>query len=519
MPPPLPSSSTFGRQTLDALPFVESPTETSLPDLPRAPYPGRLSVFRRDSVLPGPETRRRWSVAGALMDEGVSDEFIVEEVETMRRLRREWRSSATGLSSDVSHSGYHDAASPDMPEKLWIPSLPEDFFDGIETGEDWDEYEDILSVFGGPTDHGVSSQSNGIHVPFPSPERILTPWSTTRRTLLVIRELLKTERAYLASLRQLLSASCTPAPPALMLTYARELETVSAALLESFMDDMTVWGVAKAFLVVFAGHSADDIDNSHGHVQLGTSDENGGDGEKAFSRWTAVVGQWFSSSREHTAKENIPPAKITKQIPRLPSSRKQNKSKAPVFTLGGSASSSIEDLDETPSPSSLQAPVLPPPISCKKDHIAKSLKSTWRRSMPTTPTLTAPVTPSAAQTPLSLSNSTASLTSLLNKLKGKEEEPRTMNRKKLTPMRDLAILPTQRVVRYVLLYRGLFSLPSWPCLEPEHIILDLLAQTPQSSAVYPLIQRATETSLRVARQCDRAQDNAAFLLHHQAPST
>lgn len=64
--------------------------------------------------------------------------------------------------------------------------------------------------------------------------------------------------------------------------------------------------------------------------------------------------------------------------------------------------------------------------------------------------------------------------------------------RKLT-VRDLAIQPTQRVMRYVMLYR------------------DLLAHTPQSSPSRPLVECALEAAQRIAQKCDLAQDHAAFL--------
>ncbi|KJA30000.1 hypothetical protein HYPSUDRAFT_196291 [Hypholoma sublateritium FD-334 SS-4] len=60
-------------------------------------------------------------------------------------------------------------------------------------------------------------------------------------------------------------------------------------------------------------------------------------------------------------------------------------------------------------------------------------------------------------------------------------------------VRDLAILPTQRVTRYVLLYR------------------DLLAHTPPASPARVFVERAVAAAGRIAEKCDRAQGNAAFI--------
>ncbi|KDQ31181.1 hypothetical protein PLEOSDRAFT_1070436 [Pleurotus ostreatus PC15] len=65
--------------------------------------------------------------------------------------------------------------------------------------------------------------------------------------------------------------------------------------------------------------------------------------------------------------------------------------------------------------------------------------------------------------------------------------------RKLPTVRDLAILPTQRVMRYVLLFR------------------DLLAHIPTTSPSRAIVQKAVDAAVRVAEKCDRAQGNAAFL--------
>ncbi|KII93626.1 hypothetical protein PLICRDRAFT_152535 [Plicaturopsis crispa FD-325 SS-3] len=60
-------------------------------------------------------------------------------------------------------------------------------------------------------------------------------------------------------------------------------------------------------------------------------------------------------------------------------------------------------------------------------------------------------------------------------------------------VRELAIQPTQRIMRYVLLYR------------------DLLKHTPPNSPSRALVEDALGAALRIAQKCDRAQGNAAFL--------
>ncbi|KAF9270695.1 hypothetical protein L218DRAFT_993263 [Marasmius fiardii PR-910] len=66
--------------------------------------------------------------------------------------------------------------------------------------------------------------------------------------------------------------------------------------------------------------------------------------------------------------------------------------------------------------------------------------------------------------------------------------------KRIYSVRDLAILPVQRVTRYALLYR------------------DLLNHTPMTSPCRPILERAVEISQRIAQKCDKAQGNAQILL-------
>jgi len=76
-------------------------------------------------------------------------------------------------------------------------------------------------------------------------------------------------------------------------------------------------------------------------------------------------------------------------------------------------------------------------------------------------------------------------------------------------VRDLAIQPTQRVMRYVLLYRGMFySHSTISCSKSCGI--DLLESTPLTSPSRALVERALEAATRIANKCDHAQGNAAF---------
>ncbi|KAJ7204358.1 hypothetical protein GGX14DRAFT_460160 [Mycena pura] len=77
-------------------------------------------------------------------------------------------------------------------------------------------------------------------------------------------------------------------------------------------------------------------------------------------------------------------------------------------------------------------------------------------------------------------------------LSRKNSDPPKTSRS-LPSVRDLAILPTQRVMRYALLFR------------------DLLANVPASSPSYSSVKRALQAAITLAQKSDRAQGNAAFL--------
>jgi hypothetical protein len=64
--------------------------------------------------------------------------------------------------------------------------------------------------------------------------------------------------------------------------------------------------------------------------------------------------------------------------------------------------------------------------------------------------------------------------------------------RKIHSVRELGILPVQRVTRYGLLYR------------------DLLKCTPETSPSRPLLEKASEAAVRIAAKCDSAQKNAEF---------
>jgi hypothetical protein len=86
------------------------------------------------------------------------------------------------------------------------------------------------------------------------------------------------------------------------------------------------------------------------------------------------------------------------------------------------------------------------------------------------------------------------------------------SQEKIPTARDLAILPTQRVTRFVLLFRGsLFTFFDSEIVISDVLFTDLLNHTPENSPTRPLVERALQGAIRIAEKCDRAQGNAAFL--------
>ncbi|KAF8974269.1 hypothetical protein BDZ97DRAFT_1772741 [Flammula alnicola] len=130
-----------------------------------------------------------------------------------------------------------------------------------------------------------------------------------------------------------------------------------------------------------------------------------------------------------------------------------------------------------------------PPVSPLKRTV-----STWRKSMPSIPSLG--LGPGAGDSHAGGWKREDELRQVeASKRDGHGSTSPTVGKpvRKHT-VRELAILPTQRVMRYVLLYR------------------DLLAHTPSSSNSRVFVERAVEAACRIADKCDCAQGNAAFIV-------
>ncbi|KAJ6469613.1 hypothetical protein C8R47DRAFT_794104 [Mycena vitilis] len=283
---------------------------------------------------------RRWSLATAITSDEISDEMFVDEVEKMRTRGKFWES--------VKSSG------PSPQPKHTLPRLSDP----------------LLSA----------------------------TWQTARRTLLICRELIRTERNYLASLCVLVSNGTVTPAPSLMLTYVPALLQASEDLLLKMEGNPSAQGVAEAFV--------------EGSSAL----------ENALVAWCGVSGSFF------TEKQIVRERAVSSRVPR-----------------------------EMPSTGTI-------PL--------KRRVTTWVQSRRD-----------------SLSLKSESVAGILS---GKPNEPSRGSRC-LPTVRDLAILPVQRVMRYPLLFR------------------DLLVHIPSSSPSHVCVERCLHVAMAIAQKSDRAQGNAAFL--------
>jgi hypothetical protein len=293
----------------------------------------------------------------------------------------------------------------------------------------------------------------------------------TRRALLSCRDLVRAEKSYQAVLLQLLygkvrsllhlrplpaaddmTQTKTSAPP-LMLTYVPALVNASEELLAALAEDPSAWGLAKALM----------------RLQPVL--------EAAFVPWCGAVAQWFIDNE-------APPALLRREKkapgsgPATPvaSVAERRKSRGKAVSRGS--------LDGT------------------------SVPSLSRRGLSSiTPFVNnAPAAPGRNTSTLALDESDSPFRERIDSFE-------MVNQGRTLTVRDLAIQPTQRVMRYVLHYRGMLA----PILLHDIGVLimspsDILKHTPEGSATYVVLTEALKAASSLAEKCDRAQGNAAFLL-------
>ncbi|KAL1674523.1 hypothetical protein EV122DRAFT_220432 [Schizophyllum commune] len=341
----------------------------------------------------------------------------------------------------------------------------------------------------------------------------------------ITTELLVTEKHYVSMLRLLLvpGSTQTPAPP-LMRTYVQELVNVCDGLVRSIEGRQDLPdGQHRTSSESEGGarrrggeHKRPEPPNPAVACQaLITHRE---DVEGAYVRWCGVVGGWFVGPSENggasigRSKRRLSKSILTEGVRRRSSIIQA--SEEPVAATQESKEQHAATKEQQPAPqqgdasqegavenASAESGGERPSLASHKSSGRRT--HAWRKSVPSF---------SALQ--MQLSSAKKEDGSADGRETGKESSPgkakehgpekvqdpaprlsrreRKERQRKLPTVRELAILPTQRVMRYVLLYR------------------DLLAHTPQTSPIRPLVQSAVDVAASIAAKCDRAQDTAEF---------
>ena len=405
-----------------------SPTQ-SRPPLPRR-RTKTLSLSQRRSM-----SLKRWTLAMA----DVPDEVLVQELERIRTegKGRRWRTAS-------SHG--HDQGTPEGGETALVyggPTCGSVGHSNSSGSHDRDHDDDVDSVVSDSFDSHRSAHELGIA---PNP-REDAEWKTARRALLCCRELVRTERNYQARLRQLLAGDDDSSPPALVVSYVPALLQASEALLSRLEDDPSAWGVSVAFVAV--------------EEEL----------ETAFVAWCGVVGDFFVDE-ESTDDRVITGRRLSNRFGRGEDGgarlRKRNRSGASEVRVEDlyrkrTMSYAEGDREHENSPAigmftaalgtGLAYGIAPHTPSTAPPEDAITLKtSRSRHASASGPLLSRRFSSWRPVSLLSSSNSLVqSAPSSPTFRHGSVSYP--SKDKKLT-IRELAIQPTQRIMRYVLQYRG-----------------------------------------------------------------
>ncbi|KAJ3881179.1 hypothetical protein F5051DRAFT_124275 [Lentinula edodes] len=352
--------------------------------------------------------RRRWTLAMVLTDSQISDEKLVDKLERMMvrniggHVSSGWQEN-TGLQSPLSPTLFSAA----IPSSNICASPREDLEAESEVNVDdgncknVEKRNDIVNGVLFSTSNNHFSQS--------------TIWKTARRTLLICRELVRTERSYLSYLRVMLSQETMTPPPALLLAYLPALVQASEKLLSQMEMNPSAAGVAEAFL------ACED--------QL----------ELAFLGWCGIIGGFFAGAYD---SPSIKRARTSSASFGRKDTRK-----------GGYSDSSVKR---------------------RVGSWGKRLGSFRSRSW-------------------SMSGRSATEHAEYKVEVSFEEKKELRMERYVHSVRDLAILPTQRVMRYTLLFR------------------DLGSHMPSPSASHEKVQMALEATISLAQKCNNAQGNSVFL--------
>ncbi|KAJ4499180.1 hypothetical protein C8R41DRAFT_88167 [Lentinula lateritia] len=354
--------------------------------------------------------RRRWTLAMVLTDDQISDEKLVDKLERMmvRNIGGHVSSATgwhenTGLQSPLSPALFSAA----IPSSNICASPREDLEAGSEVNVDEGDCKNVEKrngIVNGvllPTSNNHFSQS--------------TIWKTARRTLLICRELVRTERSYLSYLQVMLSQETMTPPPALLLAYLPALVQASEKLLSQMEINPSAAGVAEAFL------ACED--------QL----------ELAFLGWCGIIGGFFAGAYDSPSIKRVRTSSAS-------FGRKDARK-------GGHSDSSVKQ---------------------RVGSWGKRLSSIRSRSW-------------------SMSGRSATEHAEYKVGVSFKEKNEVRMGRHVQSVRELAILPTQRVMRYTLLFK------------------DLGSHMPSPSASHEKVQMALEATLSLAQKCDKAQGNSVFL--------
>lgn len=372
----------------------------------------RLRLLRNAEINDGgPHScgGRRWTLASALTDEKISDDGLVKVLDRMRD---------DSMGKEDNDRIGTDAL--DVEKEIlegWGTGIPDDGGSTENVRQILDRGqvplsespvdESTLETNGSPISNdiiihrGVRPKTTKQHNRSRS-----TPshaWLAAQRALLTCRELILTERHYLAQLSDLVQQHTATPPPALMSDCANEVLQACERVLKGMEKNPSARGVATAFL--------------EGEAEV----------QGAYVKWCGVVGDWFSGdgsgqdSSPSTARPSLDLTEVGNRVRRI-SVKRRNR------------------VGSRTDPEKLTSLV----SGCEGEDVSMgSLKrtvSTWRKSMPTLGFDTQPLYGGGDR----------------KKDKESEREPVSPTVRK-PPVRELAILPTQRVMRYVMIYQGVFS--------------------------------------------------------------
>lgn len=275
-----------------------------------------------------------------------------------------------------------------------------------------------------PIDKGVHDFPSSS--PPPSPSNPSDPWLITQRALLTTRELILTERHYLSSLLLLLCPDSTLTPvPEMMVSQAKELIDVSKRLLKGMEEEPSVRGVAEVFVEVGGGLGVESMDGA----------------ESAFVGWCGMVGGWFQDDLADT--QAVVDVK-----------RKRKGCESGEYHL-------MISENEGSGPGGVTFPT----SNTNGEHARTSplmrTVSTWRKSMPSVGEGGVWRRDRDKDRDRDVDKDEGGSTCGRGRIAFDEVRPSSMTLTSIGKpirkhaVRDLAILPTQRVTRYVLLYRGM----------------------------------------------------------------